>query len=431
MPGEVDPDETARFGLPREKAGISDRQSPVMVPRGEQPRNLRVFQISRARGSDAARKWSRLCRKPEQDKMQPADRSTENSAHPSDHNAKPNVRVDCVDTSALLTGSRETWDALALSYGSYFQTPAWIEAWHDVLSPGSRMQSLLAVDDGGRVVGMLHMASMRRNLHRKLPLPLRYTGLAGSGAGAGDHLGPLAPHAVGGVLLAELGTRSHRPVLLERLDAGWRSAAETAGFVIARDHVVPRLNLTGGGHGARSKKVRKEMGRRKRRMAEQGIEGQWLTDPSAVDTHLTELVAVHRARWRSQGEPGLFSDQRLAFLRRLCQIRTVRSRPLMYVLRREAGDVAGALLGFLHGHVFAAYKTGWDPSLQSLGIGFALHDAAITHAESLGCRTYDFLRGTTSHKYTLGASDSHDVTMIRGRGVSCSLLRMREQHVAP
>lgn len=430
MARKVDPYDAPRCGRPFDEADVARREAVMMISRSEQLLDLTLVKVRLLCHPNTRRETTTLRRESEHEEMQPTDRPTENSSRPLTHAAKPNLRTDRVDTAMLLAEARHEWDDLASLFGSYFQTPAWVEAWHDVLSADSRMESLVATDDDGRIVGMLHIASMRRNLHRKAPIPLRYTGLAGSGPGAGDHLGPLAPPDVGEGLLAELGQRSGSPVMLEHLAPAWRTAAERAGFRLVVEHVVPLLDLTEGYEQVRSKKVRKEMRRRWRRMADEGVDGEWLTEPSEVETHLVELAHVHLARWREKGEPGLFSDTRLAFLRRLCQLSSDGTGPLLHLLRDQDRTVVGALLAFKHNDVFATYKTGWDPSVRHLGVGLAMHDAAIERASGEGCRAYDFLRGTTSHKYSLGGSDAHDVTMLRGRGVTARLLRKREEKAA-
>jgi len=101
----------------------------------------------------------------------------------------------------------------------------------------------------------------------------------------------------------------------------------------------------------------------------------------------------------------------------------------MQVLERDGMAVA-ALLGFRYGSTFCSYRTGWDPSLRSLGLGLLLHSDAIRRASSLGCGRYDFLRGTEPHKYTLGGVDAIESTSVVARGVAGRLLVERERRSA-
>ena len=78
--------------------------------------------------------------------------------------------------------------------------------------------------------------SLNRDVHRHIRVPLSYLGIAGSGRGAADHVGPLTDSvAVGALLLQHLGAMASGTLYLENLSPRWGSvaAAVTGGHVIS------------------------------------------------------------------------------------------------------------------------------------------------------------------------------------------------------
>ncbi len=319
-------------------------------------------------------------------------------------------------------------DALAVASGNYFQTLAWLEAWAGVGGPTEDELISLAVVEGGRVVAHLPVCRMERHLHRRVPLPLRYWGIAGSGYGAADHLGPAGDPACFDVVLTAVrelvGTSA---TLFEGVDPTHAPLLARHGFRSIGEHSCPRLDLRGVASidALWPRKVRKELGRRARRMADEGVEGRWIEDPEEVEAALRELRRVHLARWASQGGAGLYDEARHELLVRLCHHGRGEQRPLLYVLEAER-RIVGSLLLLRCGPSMSSYKSGWEPAYQALSPGVAMHVAAIRRAIDEGRHTYDFLRGTSSHKYTLRAQDRMDSTQLLGRGPVARLLELRE-----
>ena len=322
----------------------------------------------------------------------------------------------------------ESIDALAVASGNYFHTLAWLEAWVGVGGPTEDELIGLAAIDDGHVVAHLPVCRMERHLHRRVPLPLRYWGIAGSGYGAADHLGPAGDPSCFDALLAAVrelvGTSA---ALLEGVDPTHGALLERHGFRLVGEHSCPRLDLRGVASIDQlwPKKVRKELSRRARRMADEGVEGRWIEDAAEVEAALQELRRVHLARWAAQGGAGLYDEARHELLVRLCHHGRGEQQPLLYVL--EAGrSIVGSLLLLRCGTSMSSYKSGWEPAYQALSPGVAMHVAAIGRAVEEGRHTYDFLRGTSSHKYTLRAADRMDSTHLLGRGPVARLLELRE-----
>lgn len=339
------------------------------------------------------------------------------------------VRVE--DGRDCLARARDPWRDLVRRAGSgYFQSWEWVTAWHKVFQPGADLSLVVAVGRDGEWQGLLPLAQLSRRLHRRLPVPLNYVGLAGSGPGAGDHLGPsvVAPALVELLARRSLGVADGRPLYFESVDVQHIGGLTAAlGGRIVRKVACPRVELDADGpEVAWTPKVRKNIRRRERMLAAEGIAGRWVSTGGGVEPELTALQRVHVARWQARGQSGLFDDRRLEFLSELCRLSVPPDGPSLYLLEKSDGRVVAALLGFRHGLTFMAYKTGWDPEFAHLGPGIALHSSAMRRAHEDGARTFDFLRGQGSHKYSLGAVDREDVCLLHGTGLRTTLIEVRE-----
>lgn len=326
---------------------------------------------------------------------------------------------------------RASWDELAERLdGGYFQTWEWVTAWHDVLEPSAELAIVAVRDSSGTLDGLLPLATMTRRFHRLLPVRSPYLGLAGSGAGAGDHLAPLYPTPeIFEMLMEGLFQASDRKsVFLESLAAEPGAHLQKAlGAKVVSLIRCPAIDLRSmeSPESAWPKKLRENIRRRDRQLADLGVEGQWIAASQRLVEALAHLQQLHLSRWRSKGQGGLFDENRLAFLQRLCQLASPPQGPWLYTLERR-GEPIGALLGFQYGSTFASYKTGWDPAYTRQGVGIALSAEAIRRALRESLATFDFLRGAEPHKYTFGAVDLVDVSLLAWRGPRGLLLLGRE-----
>lgn len=341
------------------------------------------------------------------------------------------VQVSAVPGDEALDELEGEWDRLFARAGvsNFFQTASWIRSWHEVLEPNAALTVLTARDDDGTLLGLLALSELQRRVHRRVPVPLRYLGLAGSGAGAGDHLGPICEtggdveHALvaaaietgsGRTLLFESVAEQHEPALL-RID----------GATVVDRIRCPAFQLSDDIEGRWSKKMRENVRRRARQLEGLGVKPRWVSPGPAVADGLSSLQELHASRWDGRGG-GLFDELRLRFLSDVARRATGPDGPWLLLMEKDGEAIAG-LLGFRHRTTFASYKTGWNPEFARYGIGIALTVTALDWARSEGLSSLDLLRGSEPHKYALGATDAVDFALLRPVGPSGRLLAMREE----
>lgn len=344
------------------------------------------------------------------------------------------VKIERVAGAASIRSLAGAWDRLAAeTETTVFQSRPWFEAWHDGLEPDTRPVVFAARRrDSERIVGLLATAQMRRRAHSRIPVRLRYIGIAGAGTGAADHVGPLAESwEIGARLLAEFRRDARRrTLLLENLSPRWAPIASAAvGGRAVRTTECPRAVRvsTGRFSDAWSAKMRKNVRRRSRQLEDLGITAEWVPAGDGFAAALGSLRALHSRRWGAEGTEGLFDDRRECFLLDFAGRCTPPDCPWILLLRRPTGDAVAGLLGFRHRDTFSVYKTGWDPALARSSPGIALGAEAMRWAEDHGLTVFDYLRGPRSHKKDLGCRPETDITLVRASGLSGQILALRER----
>ncbi len=115
------------------------------------------------------------------------------------------------------------------------------------------------------------------------------------------------------------------------------------------------------------------------------------------------LVDLHERRWAMRGETGVLADPRVLAWHREALPQLAASGLLVMRVLRKDGKVVGAYYGLRAKRRDYYYIGGFDPQLQSLGLGTILIGDAIEAAEARGSIAFDFLRGREAYKYRWGA----------------------------
>jgi CelD/BcsL family acetyltransferase involved in cellulose biosynthesis len=341
----------------------------------------------------------------------------------------PRINIVEHHGAEAVDGISDDWQRLSDAYGSFFQTKGWVDSWRSVLVPDADLCVLTASNPDGATRGLLALAQLGRPIHRRFAIPLRYLGLAGSGLGAADHLGPLGESDAGETLLRYAIQMKDRPTLyLESLAAPWNTMAnDQLDGRLTRTITCPVARRTPAARFSDnwSKKARKNHRRRERQLAEAGVSATWVPAGPGFDAALETLRWLHNKRWIAAGGTGLFDETRLRFLKDLGTRFTPPNGPWVLLMNGPTGPVGG-LLGFRHRDTMSIYKTGWDPDHRELGIGLALGAETMEWAEQMGVTTVDYLRGPRAHKDELGCLPEDDWSVVWPKGPSGHILSWRE-----
>jgi CelD/BcsL family acetyltransferase involved in cellulose biosynthesis len=120
---------------------------------------------------------------------------------------------------------------------------------------------------------------------------------------------------------------------------------------------------------------------------------------------LDDLIRLHTARWRSQGESGVLADEAVQGMHREC-VPCLQRLGLLRMYALSISDrIAAVYYGFLHRGRAYYYLSGIDPAFQHLSIGTLIVGCAIKEAIREGATAFDFLRGQEPYKYLWGAKD--------------------------
>ncbi len=311
----------------------------------------------------------------------------------------------------------DEWEALrsADPHATCFQSPAWLVPWARHLARGEPFALALRDPlDGGR-------------LHALIPLERRSMGrVRFAGSGVSDYQGSLELPGRGGATAELL-----QAWLLA--DGSWvrcldgpqapaelsARAPETLGWRrIAREY-CPYLALPESEEALAAslpRGLRKNLRSARNRLRLEGFRVECVAQETLQEFY-SALFALHGARWRSKGLPGVFGSARVRRFHEDAGVALLASGELqLLALRDAAGVIRAAHLGYLFGGRCAFYASGFDPALRALSPGGVLILSAMEAAIRDGCRGFDFLRGGEAYKYRWGAVNRTNVRLLWGRG---------------
>jgi CelD/BcsL family acetyltransferase involved in cellulose biosynthesis/dTDP-4-amino-4,6-dideoxygalactose transaminase len=290
----------------------------------------------------------------------------------------------------------EEWSALARASENVFATPEWLCAWWRHLGTGElSLQQLRA--PSGRLAAILPLVRERRGSVRLLRF---------CSADVGDELGPIcAPDDEPLVARAwrrflDASAGDWDVALAERLPG--RPAWPTLGRLrVLRREASPELGLAGldwdGFLASRSSNFRQQLRRFERRLTrDYGLRFRLADDPDRLDADLDVLIALHRARWRSEGVDA-FEGRRETFHREFA--RTALSRGWLRLWFAELnGAPAAAWYGLRYAGAEWYYNGGRDPAFDRERVGMVLMGHTVREAIRDGQDRYRLLRGDEEYK---------------------------------
>jgi CelD/BcsL family acetyltransferase involved in cellulose biosynthesis len=307
----------------------------------------------------------------------------------------------------LTTLDRKAWDALAGGEDGHPQRSWWwAECWLKHF-PVCESNLLVVLADGVPRAMVPLVVLQERDPH----MPWRHRVRSLTGDGFSDALPVLvrpddheALIRIADVLDAGRATVDESrlsPLIEEEAGADLRLLLEKRGWTAERVEGNPLLSLEDGWEGLRTRlgqNLRKDVGKKKRRLVEAGIAIHLQLERRCSDDLLRELTDLARHRFEHEGHKSAFLDPtRRAFIGAIAHEAAQRGVFACY-LGRDGQRLVGYRFGFLAGGVFYDWITSYEPELFPYSIGKLLLWDIIEHLCAEGATHVNFMAGEEDYK---------------------------------
>jgi CelD/BcsL family acetyltransferase involved in cellulose biosynthesis/UDP-N-acetylglucosamine transferase subunit ALG13 len=324
----------------------------------------------------------------------------------------PALRLERADELGALEND---WRRLADEAGDPFRTWEWTETWWRHFGRERRLALVACRDSGGDVRAIVPVYEARRR-------PLRL--LRFLGHGPGDHLGPVCARddralAADALAQALTETRAEWDLFLgERLpsEEGWASLLGSSPIRHEPSPVLATNGMSWDDYlSSRSANFRSQLRRRERKLSRaHEVRYRLVESPQTLETDMTTLCRLHRARWGNEGSQAL-SGAREAFHRDFASRALARGWLRLWMLEIDGRTVAG-WYGLRFGEKEWYYQAGRDPAWDDASVGSVLFFHTVREAFNDGVREYRLLRGDEAYKGRLASSDPGLDTVAWGSG---------------
>jgi CelD/BcsL family acetyltransferase involved in cellulose biosynthesis len=332
------------------------------------------------------------------------------------------MTVEWIDSFPALEAFAPEWRVLAAatSRPSLCSGWDWSGTWWHVFGVGVRL-SVLVCRSAGCLVGIVPLIRVREKVNRRDLWPSRVIRLLGTGEPCSDEVAseyvdaivlPGYEAQVANALVSALCDDITRPWDVLRLDN------QLFDSILMR-YVVPLLHQRGRSIrmqpcGARycvplpptwdhylrslSANSRARLRADRRRLARAG---DFRVERIGVDEKFSEaldrLAALHRTRWRTKGQAGVFSSERFkSFHRALTAQRAPGIEPVMLIASLDGVDI-GAVYTLRMGDTVHYYQSGFDNTWSSnVSLGAVMLGLAIEDAIKCGAHSFDMMKGKDS-----------------------------------
>jgi CelD/BcsL family acetyltransferase involved in cellulose biosynthesis len=326
----------------------------------------------------------------------------------------PAIRIDRV---ASLDALRDDWVRIAPETGNIFSTWEWHSTWWRHYGKGRTLLLSACRRGDGRLVAVLPLYFWARR-------PFRVARFLGHGPA--DELGPVcdpADRRHAATALVHACEDARLDLLLAELLPGGERWESALGASLLRRESSPILGLEGGWDAylaGRSANFRQQVRGRERRLARDYVlRFRLATDAASLQDDLSQLFALHLARW---GEASPFLRWE-AFHRAFAAIALERGWLRLWFLELD-GRTAAAWYGFRFGDVESYYQAGRDPRWSDDSLGFVLLAHSLREASADGMREYRFLRGAEPFKLRFADRDPGLETVALARGLTGRVARI-------
>jgi CelD/BcsL family acetyltransferase involved in cellulose biosynthesis len=327
------------------------------------------------------------------------------------------LETDLILEPEALERLRGEWDALALACELPLMCPAWLLAWWRHIAPKPARLRVVAVREGGKLVGLAPFYESPRRDGR-----IDYRLL---GNGLGSPLAPLALPRLQLEVASALGralTRAHpRPDLIALhstpLASGWHAALGngwTGRFkpisIVYRTRPYPTVWLQGKSCetwlAGRSSKFRSKMRRLERRFDEAG--GSWRMSTEATLPRDIELFRqLHAARWQGRGNSTVVAyGQRIHDMLSEAGLALIADERFRLWVMEVAGEAIAANIYVCGGGIAVGINGGWDERWKRLSPPLLATMHAIEDSIAREERRLDMGSGAGSHKTRFSDGES-------------------------
>jgi len=326
--------------------------------------------------------------------------------------------VASVEVIADVTGAQSLvpeWDALAVACSLPLCAPGWMLAWWRHLAPPASELRIIAVRDGPQLTALAPWFVQIGDRGR--------TDVRFLGAELSDRVDILCldgrERDVTRALRSAISRLQPRPDLLafeavpassmwtRRLASGWAGRVQFGRYRNSA-YPAPTVTLPAGAPeqwlAGRSRNFRGQMGRLRRRLAQQGGAVRHITDPAAVERALDAMLALHLSRWESRGTSGL-ARAGIAGLLRQAAAALGPDRLRLWAVEID-GEPISVQLFLAAGGEIKYWNGGWSQAHAALKPSMLTILAALEDGIARGERRLDL--GVGSHAYKLRFADGED-----------------------
>ena len=315
------------------------------------------------------------------------------------------MRTEILRGGDALSALAPDWWRLfrAASAPTPFQSPAWLLPWCRHLGRGEVIAVLAR--DGAELVGLAPFSLAEENGERVLrPLGSGVTDICDALLAAGREREIAA--ALLDALLEERGwdrcawdgLPPHAPVL---------EVAEDRGAADLTQEIAPVLTIRPGarelGDCVPSGMAENLDASRKRAERIGALCVHVPFSAAESDSFLDALFALHAARWRSGGKPGVLGQAAVKAFHREALPALIEAGLARAHIVKIGDRVAAAHYGLGAGRTHFYYIGGFDPELRAAGPGNLAVAHAIERAIGDGAAAFHFLRGDEAYKRRWGA----------------------------
>lgn len=301
----------------------------------------------------------------------------------------------------------------------------WVSTWWQSFGQRGDLWLLQARDENGRLIGLAPLMRVRHSPMRGLRWrQLEFIGTSSSCEHLDfiiekDHeketiaafIGELQKHAAEWDVLRLSNVLPTSPTLacLRAMDIPWQTEEGlTAPFIALPPRWDDLFNAL-----SRNKRGKQ---RRYVRHLDETHPNQWsfgyVRSNEELGATLEKLIKLHQDTWIAEGKPGAFGNPLVAdFYRKIARIFLEKGWLRLYRLQVAGEIVAGLFAYSYRGRVYH-FATGVDYQQADLNPGHLLNQMVLQESVTAGAREYDFLWGEEDYKYSWGAINRTDVSLI-------------------